>query len=72
VKIAPEYEAPVIHAKDASETVRILGVLRQPGKREAWLDALRQQQSRQREISREQQIKKVYVSLAEARKNKLV
>ena len=72
VKIAPEYEAPVIHAKDASETVRILGILRQPGKREAYLDTLRQQQSRQREISREQSTKKVYVSLAEARKNKLV
>ena len=72
VKIAPEYEAPVIHAKDASETVRILSLLRQTGKRETYLDTLRQQQSRQREISRERDTKKVYVSLAEARKNKFV
>jgi 5-methyltetrahydrofolate--homocysteine methyltransferase len=69
VKIAPAYEAPVIHVKDTSEAVRILGLLRQPEKRESYLDTLRQQQSRQREISREQGTKKAYVSLAEARKN---
>jgi 5-methyltetrahydrofolate--homocysteine methyltransferase len=72
VKIAPEYEAPVIHARDASETVRILSLLRQSEKRETYLDTLRQQQSRQREISRERDMKKVYVSLSEARKNKYV
>jgi 5-methyltetrahydrofolate--homocysteine methyltransferase len=72
VKIAPEYEAPVIHAKDASETVRILSRLRQPGKREAYLSDLRQQQHRQREISRERDTKKAYISLAEARRNKFV
>jgi 5-methyltetrahydrofolate--homocysteine methyltransferase len=72
VKIAPEYEAPVIHMKDTSEAVRILGLLRQPEKRTSYLDTLRQQQSRQREISRERDTKKVYVSLSEARKNKFV
>jgi 5-methyltetrahydrofolate--homocysteine methyltransferase len=71
VKIAPEYEAPVIHVKDTSEAVRVLGALRQPEKREPYLSDLRQQQSRQRDISREQRTKKAYVSLSEARKNKL-
>jgi 5-methyltetrahydrofolate--homocysteine methyltransferase len=71
VKIAPEYASPVIHVKDTSEAVRILGDLRNPDKRALYLANLQQQQQRQREKNHEQEAGKTYVSLAEARKNKL-
>ncbi|MDR3236623.1 MAG: methionine synthase [Prevotellaceae bacterium] len=72
VKIAPEYAAPVIYVRDTSEAVRILGELRHADARRAYLENLRLQQQRLRDLNREGEAKRAYISLADARKNSYV
>ncbi|MBS3771384.1 MAG: methionine synthase [Bacteroidales bacterium] len=71
VKIAPEYSAPVVHVKDASQSVGIVDNLISPKKREEFEKQLREDQERQREkhLGRKKP-ESAYLSLEEARKNK--
>ena len=66
VKLAPLYSGPVIHVKDASEDVRILGELNS-AHREDFLRNLRTEQQRLREEFVRKESGKTYRTLAEAR-----
>ena len=66
VKLAPLYSGPVIHVKDASEDVRILGELNS-AHREDFLQNLRTEQQRLREEFVRKESSKTYRTLAEAR-----
>ncbi len=71
VKIAPEYNAPVIHNKDASDAVRTLANIRQPEQWAVFYKELNEKQTQLRAQNAAQQAQANYVSLEEARKNKL-
>ena len=71
VKIAPEYNAAVIHSRDASDAVSVLANIRRP---EQWVSFHKdlhekQKQLRTQNAARQEQMQ--YISLEEARKNKL-
>ncbi len=70
VMIAPLYSGPVIHAGDASDNVKILAELFSD-RLEAYLANLRQTQHRLREDFSRREADKQYISLAEARANRL-
>ncbi|MGM0532337.1 MAG: vitamin B12 dependent-methionine synthase activation domain-containing protein, partial [Bacteroidota bacterium] len=71
VKIAPEYNAPVVHVKDASQSVGIVDKLISPKSREEFERQLQEEQQSQRErhLGRKKP-ESAYLSLEEARKNK--
>ena len=68
LKIAPVYDAPVVHVKDASQNSRIAAQLLNPSARDAFVSSLRQRQSELREqfASRQQDL----LSLEEARRHR--
>ncbi|WP_340065565.1 methionine synthase [Ascidiimonas aurantiaca] len=70
VKIAPEYSSAVIHVTDASKAVTVVGSLLHKN-RNVFKQSIREEYDKFREqfLSRSKQ--KVYLSLEEARKNKL-
>ena len=68
LKIAPVYDAPVVHVKDASQNSRIASQLLNPSAREEFVCSLRQRQAELREqfASRQQDL----LSLEEARRHR--
>jgi 5-methyltetrahydrofolate--homocysteine methyltransferase len=70
VMIAPLYSGPVIHARDASDDIKILSELFSD-RREAYLLDLRRGQHRLREDFSKREVDKRYISLAAARANRL-
>ncbi len=68
LKIAPVYDAPVVHVKDASQNSRIAAQLLNPSAHDAFVSSLRQHQSELREqfASRQQDL----LSLEEARRHR--
>ena len=70
VKIAPLYSGPVIHARDASDDIRILAELFSP-RREAYVRELRNRQAELRERHERGEREKTYLSLDAARANRL-
>ncbi|MCW5520027.1 methionine synthase [Aureitalea sp. L0-47] len=71
VKIDPEYKNAVVHVNDASRAVTVVGDLLQPDRKTAYKSELKKDYADFRERFLDRQQKKEYVSLADARKNKL-
>ncbi len=70
VKIAPEYEQPVIHVKDASESVKVASSLLS-GKKEEYVKHIRTEYSRLLKRHLNSKTGTNYITLKEARSNKL-
>jgi 5-methyltetrahydrofolate--homocysteine methyltransferase len=69
VKIAPDYNQPVIHVRDASKVTGVLAKLFSPSEHEKYVDEIRTSYERIREEHFGRQKKKQYISLKEAREN---
>jgi 5-methyltetrahydrofolate--homocysteine methyltransferase len=69
LKIAPAYEGPVVHLKDASQNALVAARLMNPDMKEEFVQTLRQEQDGLRQKNEEKQVK--LVSLEEAQQNKL-
>ncbi|MBN3035640.1 MAG: methionine synthase [Bacteroidales bacterium] len=73
VKIAPAYHAPVIHVRDASLAPGVCAsILSSAPKKRSFLKNIREKYQEIRERYDETQRKNKYISLSEARKNRLV
>ncbi len=73
VKIEPEYSAPVIHVLDASKSVAVAGALlsRDEDNRSNFILDIKAEYHKVREARAGRKSNKKYISLEEARKNKL-
>ena len=69
LKIAPVYDGPVIHLKDASQNALVAAKLMNPELKQAYVQALRQEQVELRQKNEMKEVK--LVSLEEATANKL-
>ncbi|MDP2652802.1 MAG: methionine synthase [Candidatus Omnitrophota bacterium] len=67
VKIAPGYEQPVIHVKDASRSVGICRALMDPKQKPALVEKTRQDFARLRDEHANRQATKKYLTIGEAR-----
>ncbi len=70
VKIAPNYNQPVIHVRDASKVTGVLSKLFSPAEREKYINEVRTSYEKMRNDHFGRQRKKEYISLEEARKNR--
>ncbi|HET7099548.1 MAG TPA: vitamin B12 dependent-methionine synthase activation domain-containing protein, partial [Terriglobia bacterium] len=68
VKIAPGYGQPVVHVADASRAVGVVGALKSPGLRSAFVEGIRKEQEKIRQAHRPQ-VQKL-LSLEDARRNR--
>ena len=71
VKIDPEYEQTVVHVNDASRAVTVVGALLQKERQESYKQQIKEEYQQFREGFLKRQKVKEYVSLQEARNNKL-
>jgi 5-methyltetrahydrofolate--homocysteine methyltransferase len=71
VKIEPAFSRPVIHVKDASRSVAVVGALRSPERREDFIQGVRDEYNTLREKYASAGREISYLSLEEARKNSL-
>lgn len=71
VKIAPSYHGPVVHVKDASRSIPVLNQLLSSQTRQEFLNHLQAEYQHLRESYSMARQKTTYISLAEARMNKL-
>ncbi|MBT8275252.1 MAG: methionine synthase [Bacteroidia bacterium] len=71
VKIDPQYSSAVVHVNDASRAVTVVGDLLQKDKQEGYKADLKKEYAEFRENFLDRQQKKEFVSLEDARKNKL-
>jgi 5-methyltetrahydrofolate--homocysteine methyltransferase len=69
LKIAPVYNGPVIHLKDASQNALVAAKLLNPELRKEYIEALYQEQASLRHKNEEKQVN--MVSYEEAQRNKL-
>jgi 5-methyltetrahydrofolate--homocysteine methyltransferase len=71
VKIAPHYRHPVVHVNDASRSVPVTGSLISEDLRSELVQKVNAEYERLRELNKNAQSKDKFISLEEARKNKL-
>jgi 5-methyltetrahydrofolate--homocysteine methyltransferase len=71
VKIAPEYKETVVHVNDASRAVTVASNLLQAETKESYVKAIREEYDKLREGYLSRSRDKNYLSIEEARKNKL-
>ena len=71
VKIAPEYKETVVHVNDASRAVTVASNLLQAETREGYVKAIREEYDKLREGYLSRSRDKDYLSIEDARKNKL-
>jgi 5-methyltetrahydrofolate--homocysteine methyltransferase len=71
VKIAPVYSGPVVQVLDASRSVPIAGNLLNPAKREAFTEELKAEQAQMRKNHEERGAAATFLTLDEARANRL-
>ncbi len=71
VKIDPQYQSAVVHVNDASRAVTVVGDLMQKDKKAGYKADLKKEYSDFRENFLNRQKKKDFISLGDARKNKL-
>ena len=69
LKIAPVYQGPVVHMKDASQNVLVAARLMNPAQKEMYVQELNNEYAQLRQNNEEKQVK--MVSLEEAQQNKL-
>jgi 5-methyltetrahydrofolate--homocysteine methyltransferase len=72
VKIDPQYHSAVVHVNDASRAVTVVGDLLQKDKEEGYKLNLKKEYADFRENFLNRQQRKEYVSIHEARRNKLI
>ncbi len=70
VKIAPQYSGATVYVKDASQSVMIVNNLLSESKKEKYIDSIKKEHQKIREKHKEK-ITLKYISLKDARKNKL-
>ena len=70
VKVAPSYEQPVIHVKDASKAVGVISKLLNPTAKHDFIAEINKHYAQMRAEHENRMNKKQYISLEEARKNK--
>jgi 5-methyltetrahydrofolate--homocysteine methyltransferase len=70
VKIAPQYSGVTVYVKDASQSVMIVNNLLSESKKEKYIDSIKKEHQKRREKHKEKNTLK-YISLKDARKNKL-
>lgn len=70
VKIAPVYDQPVIHVRDASKVTGVLSKLLSSTKKQAYLEEIEASYKKLRNSHAERQKEKKYISLIKARENK--
>ncbi|HFB62189.1 MAG TPA: methionine synthase, partial [Bacteroidetes bacterium] len=70
VKIAPNYNQPVIHVRDASKVTGVLSKLFSPSEREKYINEVRTSYEKLRNDHFGRQRKKEYIPLEEARQNR--
>jgi 5-methyltetrahydrofolate--homocysteine methyltransferase len=71
VKIAPEYQSTVVHVNDASRAVTVASNLLQPETKDSYVQAVRSEYDQLREGYLSRSRDKNYLSIEDARKNKL-
>ncbi len=71
VKIAPNYAQPTVHVLDASRSVTVVNRLITPEQKDAFVEEVRQEYADLRDGHARKQQKKVYLSISEARKNRM-
>jgi len=71
VRIEPSYSQPVIHVKDASRSVAVVGALLSPEQRSAYVSGIREEYGTLRDNYAEVGRDISYISLEDARKNSL-
>ncbi len=71
VKIEPHYPAKVVHVNDASRSVPVVSNLLSEDLHEAYVISIKEEYERVREYNRKEQAAKVFLSYADAVKNKL-
>jgi 5-methyltetrahydrofolate--homocysteine methyltransferase len=71
VKIAPEYSATVVHVNDASRAVTVASSLLQTETKDNYVKAIREEYDKLREGYLNRSREKNYLSIEDARKNKL-
>ena len=71
VKLAPNYSGPVVHVLDASRSVPVVSSLFNPALRDSYVATLRTEQEEMRRSHAERTASKKYVSLDDARTNRL-
>ena len=69
LKIAPVYDGPVVHLKDASQNVLVAARLMNPEQKAIYVESLKKEQAELREKNASKQVE--LVSMEEALKNKL-
>jgi len=72
VKIAQNYSGPVVHVNDASKSVPVATSLISEELRPAFMEGLKSEYERVREQNKNAQAQSKFISLAEARSNKLI
>jgi 5-methyltetrahydrofolate--homocysteine methyltransferase len=70
VKIAPGYNQPVIHVRDASKVTGVLSKLFSPSEHKQYVDDIASSYEKMRQEHLGRQKKKQYISLKEARENR--
>jgi 5-methyltetrahydrofolate--homocysteine methyltransferase len=71
VKIAPNYSHPVVHVKDASKSVNVVANLLSPENKKGFVAKTSHEYERIRQSHLSQRNAKQYITIEEARKNKL-
>ncbi len=71
VKIQPNYASPVVHVKDASKSVGVVANLLSSNQKEKFTQTINEKYAAAREKHESKRLEGKFVSLAEARKNKI-
>jgi len=72
IKIEPNYSGPVVHVKDASKSIGVLSALLSENQKAGFVDGIRKKYHKQRLDYEKQKAETSYITLAEARANKLL
>ncbi len=72
VKIAPNYSNPTIHVLDASRSVGVVSNLLNKETRDKFIEEIKNEYERLREAHSKKQIEKEFLTIEQARKNKLM
>jgi 5-methyltetrahydrofolate--homocysteine methyltransferase len=72
VKIAPEYDGPVVHVQDASRAGAVVRMLQDPAARDAYVAGIRAEQEELRERHRTRRAQTSLLTLSEARSRRTV
>ncbi len=69
IKIAPNYEGPVVHTTDASRTVTVIQQLLSENTRDAYIQSVKEEYERLRDLHANKKVRKL-LSIADARANR--